>query len=758
MNVKENSSSDPKDVSAPSRGKLRTFVKRVIVVSLILALSLVVTGILCRKPIAARVIKEQLLASGFSRAEVTIDTFGIESIGGTIKGDTAINGEFTEGQLTFLIHCPWQEVVNRTFGQLDITLSDTAILIDTTIPLPELSSKSDPSPFTTASPPTPQPSLRESLADIHSRIEGFNILDEIRIGRRIPDQSVITYVIWMSDTSYHRGDQLRIEITGLYSPKIANIRDLMLVHPNWAPHQGISYFRFSTDLNFAAHDTIDTTFSGYMDPRYSIPFLPEPWRSYKPSFSSCHIITELQWAPDDTPELRSLDVATEKLTINHPDYGKLTVKEARYAQTEDTQQLELTETHGEIRLPTGATITLPEATPLNAHAAATYKGDNLDHLTATVSTDAWTYNHGVPMGSVDLGDISITNLQASIDYRDHPSPWQRRAFMTLRANTYGAAINSVGAFLTDLNTTDPFRALGGIAFSDLPLDTVDLPDALVPVLVDYELAGSINGQLALGIDTTKPDPLTTLSLTANGTSLGIKHRKDPVHISGGDLTIHFPNLREPTTLHDQRFSIANADTGSIHAKNITGKMSLNGDANLLLTEVVGTSFGGTVKLKQATIPADDSPYTLDLRFEHIDAADLAALYPDFKGSITGELSGRVPIVFGSKTLPRAGQLQLDQDSVSTLRYDASDLFNTDSERDQIIRTALADLNVTTLDVFIFDPTRPKGQVNIVIGGISNKLFKGEAVPLEAFNINMDLSEAEEFIFDLLTSVDGLSFE
>lgn len=258
--------------------------------------------------------------------------------------------------------------------------------------------------------------------------------------------------------------------------------------------------------------------------------------------------------------------------------------------------------------------------------------------------------------------------------------------------------------------------------------------------------------------TAKLDPLTTLSLTANGTSLGIKHRKDPINISGGELTIHFPDLRETTTLHNQRFSIANAEAGSIRAKNITGKMSLDGDANLQLTDVKGTSFGGIVRLNKATIPAEDAPYTLDLLFDHVDAADLAALYPDFKGSITGELSGRVPIIFGSKTLPRAGQLQLDENSVSTLRYDASDLFNTDSQRDQIIRTALSDLNVTTLDVFIFDPNRPKGEINIVIGGISNKLFNGAPVPLEAFNINMDLSEAEEFIFNLLTSVNGLSFE
>lgn len=757
--MKKNSSSVSTDNSAPSRGKWRTFIKRAIVASFVLTVSLVLTLILCRKPIAARVIEEQLLASGFSRAEVTIDTLGTESIGGTIKGETAIAGEFAEGQLTFFIHCPWQEIVNRTFGQLDITLSDVAILIDPSIPLPQSAEEPAPSPVATLSSPTPQPTLRESLANIHSRISSLYLKNPIHIGRRMPDQSVVTSAAWLGNQVYFYGDRLRIEMQTVNSPKMAHANDLLLIpaHPR-APHKFIGGFNFSADLNFAAHDTIDIKFHAYLIPEQPIPLLPEPWFSYQPTLSSCHISAELQWAPDDTLELRSLDVATKDLSIDHPDYGKLATKEARYTQTETSKRLHLTAAHGKIRPPSGATITLPETTPLIGRVTARYKHDQLDQLTASITSDAWTYNHGSPMGSVDLGDIAVTNLDATLDYHDHPSPWQRRAFLTLRANTYGAAINSVGAFLTDLNTIEPFLALGGIAFADLPLETVDLPDALVPVLVEYELTGSINGQLALGIDSAKPDPLTTLSLTANGTALGIKHREDPIHISGGDLTIHFPNLRKPITLQDQRFSIASADAGSIKAKNIIGKMSLDADSNLLLSDAKGTAFGGTIRLKKATIPADDSPYTLDLLFEHVDAADLVALYPDFKGTITGELSGRVPIVFGSKTLPRAGKLQLDENSISTLRYDASDLFNTDSQRDQIIRTALADLNVTTLDVFIFDPTRPKGEINIVIGGTSNKLFNGAPVPLEAFNINMDLSEAEDIIFHLLTSINGLSFE
>lgn len=759
--VKKNSSSVSTDNSAPSRGKWRTFIKRAIIASFVLTISLAITLILCRKSIAARVIEEQLLASGFSRAEVTIDTLGTESIGGTIKGDTTISGEFAEGQLTFFIHCPWQEIVNRTFGQLDITLQDVAILIDPTITPPEPTAQPDPSPAPepAASPPTPQPSLRETLADIHGRISNITLASPIRIGRRRSDHYVTAHVAWLSDTIYSHGNPLKIEITSTQSPKIAHARELLTIPPQArAPHKPIGYFRFNTDLNLAALDTIEATFDAYLFPQHPIPFLPEPWRSYQPIFGQCHITTTFQWAPDDTLELRTFDIATEALSIDHPDYGKLVTKEARYTQTETSKQLHLTDAHGEIRLPSGASITLPETTPLIGRVTATYKHDQLDQLTASITSDAWIYNHGAPMGSVDLGDIAVTNLDATLDYRDHPSPWQRRAFLTLRANTYGAAINSVGAFLTDLNTIEPFLALGGIAFADLPLETVDLPDALVPVLVEYELAGSINGQLALGIDSAKPDPLTTLSLTANGTALGIKHREDPIHISGGDLTIHFPNLRKPITLQDQRFSIASADAGSIKTKDIIGKMSLDADANLLLSDAKGTAFGGTIRLKKATIPADDSPYTLDLLFEHVDAADLVALYPDFKGTITGELSGRVPIVFGSKTLPRAGKLQLDENSISTLRYDASDLFNTDSQRDQIIRTALADLNVTTLDVFIFDPTRPKGEINIVIGGTSNKLFNGAPVPLEAFNINMDLSEAEDIIFHLLTSINGLSFE
>ena len=439
----------------------------------------------------------------------------------------------------------------------------------------------------------------------------------------MPDKSVTTGIAWLQELApiHSHDDLLSIEVEAYKIPNITNSHDLSTVFPHQKLPPSIGKFQLTTDLNPAPLDTIQASFSASLNNPLPIPFLPEPWRSFHPSIYSADITTTLQWTPDDSLELRTLDIDTKDLSINHPEFGKLTTNVVRYTQTETSKQFHLTAAHGEIRLPSGASITIPEATPLSTHAAATYNDDQLNHLTASLSSDAWTYNHGTPMGSVDLGDIAISNLHTTLDYRHHPSPWQRRAFLTLRASTYGAAINSVGAFLTDLNTTDPVRALGSIAFTDLPLESVDLPDALVPALVEYQLTGNINGQLALGIHSAKPDPLTSLSLTANGTELGITHHKDPINISGGDLTIHFPDLRKTSTLENQRFSIANADAGSIHAKDITGKMSLDAESNLLLSEVKGTSFGGTIRLKKATIPADDSPYTLDLLFENVDAAD-----------------------------------------------------------------------------------------------------------------------------------------
>lgn len=138
-------------------------------------------------------------------------------------------------------------------------------------------------------------------------------------------------------------------------------------------------------------------------------------------------------------------------------------------------------------------------------------------------------------------------------------------------------------------------------------------------------------------------------------------------------------------------------------------MMANGD--IQLRNVAMRALGGQVWLDDFTVPGDNRDYQFKIRAKRLDVAKLAALFPDFNGSISGRVDGLLPMKsVGGAIRPMRGGMYLTPRSRAKLKYDAGNKFSSGLDpksehykKMKMVEDSLRNLDLKVLSIRLFDP-------------------------------------------------------
>ncbi|MFK7909331.1 MAG: YdbH domain-containing protein [Akkermansiaceae bacterium] len=130
-----------------------------------------------------------------------------------------------------------------------------------------------------------------------------------------------------------------------------------------------------------------------------------------------------------------------------------------------------------------------------------------------------------------------------------------------------------------------------------------------------------------------------------------------------------------------------------------------------LRNVALNALGGVVWLDPFVLPEGDDNYQFKVRMKGLDLSQLAKLFPDFNGSITGKIDGLLPMQqINGDFRPVRGGMYLTPRSRAKLRYDAGDKFSgglnpktEEYKKMKMVEDSLKNLELRVLSIRMFDP-------------------------------------------------------
>ncbi|QQL45686.1 intermembrane phospholipid transport protein YdbH family protein [Sulfuriroseicoccus oceanibius] len=224
---------------------------------------------------------------------------------------------------------------------------------------------------------------------------------------------------------------------------------------------------------------------------------------------------------------------------------------------------------------------------------------------------------------------------------------------------------------------------------------------------------------------------------------------------GIDGTIALPSLASGATDGFQQVSVESVDAWDVELVELVGEYQLLADGGVKLRGVSAGFLGGRVAVDPFTMPGGDEDYGFTLRLKNLDVAQVAGLFPEFNGTVSGRLDGVLPIQNRNGLFwPQRGSLTLTKGTKGRLRYDAQGAFSAgldprsdDYKKMKMVEDSLENLELKVLSLRLFDPDDEGKAVVVRIEGESPDVR--EAPPI-ILNVNGFMPEDEVLgYFDLL---------
>lgn len=165
-----------------------------------------------------------------------------------------------------------------------------------------------------------------------------------------------------------------------------------------------------------------------------------------------------------------------------------------------------------------------------------------------------------------------------------------------------------------------------------------------------------------------------------------------------------------------------------------------------VSSMQGDFMGGHLQVAPATInPADLENLSLDARVDSVELAQLASAVPQFKGQVSGTVSGH--LVAGwrqGQMILTGGQLDVDPETEARLQYQVDGLLTGGMEpgtvayeRYQMAEKAFADLELERLRIEVFPGGNPTRPFRMELFGVSDQ--DGLIVPVD-FDLNVNVGD------------------
>ncbi len=194
------------------------------------------------------------------------------------------------------------------------------------------------------------------------------------------------------------------------------------------------------------------------------------------------------------------------------------------------------------------------------------------------------------------------------------------------------------------------------------------------------------------------------------------------------------------------------------------------DYQLLATGDIGLrnvamgALGGEVWLDPFTLPAGDADYRFKVRAKKLDLAELAKLFPDFNGTVSGRLDGLLPMEsVGGKIRPSRGGMYLTPRSKAKLKYDAGNAFSAgvdpkseEYRKMKMVEDSLRNLDLKVLSIRLFDPRDKDKAVVLRLEGQASGVKGSPPIHLNINGFKPD-DDTVDFFDLLLRHRDRLNF-
>lgn len=233
-----------------------------------------------------------------------------------------------------------------------------------------------------------------------------------------------------------------------------------------------------------------------------------------------------------------------------------------------------------------------------------------------------------------------------------------------------------------------------------------------------------------------------LSLRLDGGDVGMSARGISLKGLEGRITAKLGG-EAPAIATDDTLKIASASVGNLAMSRIeaSGRVTPSG---LEVSGFSGKFCGGKIRLEKFAKEGEGYAFTMSL--DGVSATELAALFPQFKGRVTGILDGSLSFHLAKGVLTvRPGTIAMRASSSGHFAYPESEaILSRMGRMDDMVKTRAAntvgDMIVTAFSVTMGDEGRP---VTIHIAGDASS---GNGVPIDAnIVLNGDVARAIEML-------------
>ncbi|BDS08028.1 hypothetical protein NT6N_30680 [Oceaniferula spumae] len=233
------------------------------------------------------------------------------------------------------------------------------------------------------------------------------------------------------------------------------------------------------------------------------------------------------------------------------------------------------------------------------------------------------------------------------------------------------------------------------------------------ILIEAMKDKSLTGKLAVKMDFTKGseqdfDGVLTASVE-NGT-LKFTTEDGPV-IEGIKGGIRLSSMKNKQTAGFHRVTATKMTAFDMAMTNLRVDYQMLPNGDIKLNNVGMSALGGNVWLDPFVLPGDDKNYQFKVRMKRIDIAEMAKLFPEFNGKISGRIDGLLPMQnINGDFMPQRGGMYLTPGSSARLRYDAGTKFSggldpkgREYQQMKMVEDSLKNLELRVLSIRLFDP-------------------------------------------------------
>jgi len=237
---------------------------------------------------------------------------------------------------------------------------------------------------------------------------------------------------------------------------------------------------------------------------------------------------------------------------------------------------------------------------------------------------------------------------------------------------------------------------------------VDNGGMLVEVIKGKTIAGKVSMKMDFNTGNDVDFDGVLVASIAGGT---LTMEDDGLALEGLSGDIRLSSLKEIRTEGFHRVTAKKIKAFDAEMTNLRLDYQLLANGDIVVQNVALSALGGIVKVDSVVMPGGDANYQLQLRMQGLDLAQIAKLFPDFDGSITGKIDGLLPLQnIDGEFRPVRGDMYLTPSSRAKLRYDVGNKFSAgmnpkteEYKSMKMVEDSLKNLELKVLDIRLFDP-------------------------------------------------------